>query len=75
MQASKQSIANICSHELRIYNVFDKYLKGYELIRNFGCSHPFDEWPVFYYKRTISATNSFKFIMFLYNKSCSKEIS
>ena len=36
IHASKQAIH--CKH-----NVFDKYLKGYELIRNFGCSHPFDE--------------------------------
>ena len=26
-----------------IYNVFDRYLKGIELIRNSSCSHPFDE--------------------------------
>ena len=60
---------------MRIYNVFEKYLKGIELIRNSSCRHPFDESPVFYYKRAITASHSFKFAMFLHSKSCSKEIS
>ena len=64
-----------CSHELRIYNVFDRYFKGIELIHNSGFSLPFDEWPFLYYKRTIAATHSFKFTVFLRNKSCRKEIS
>ena len=62
-------------HELRIYNVFDMYLKGIESIRNSSCSHSFDEWLFFYYKRTIKTTHSFKFTMFLQSKSSSKEIS
>ena len=31
------------SHELRIYNAFDRYLKVIELIRNLSCSHPLNE--------------------------------
>ena len=31
------------SHKLRAYNVFDRYLKGFGLISNSSCSHPFDE--------------------------------
>ena len=50
-----------CSHELRIYNVFDRYLKGIELIRNSSCSHPFDEWLFFHYNKTTAATYSFRF--------------
>ena len=49
---------------MRIYNVFDRYLKSIEIIRNSSCSNPFDEWPLFYYKITIVATPSFKFAMF-----------
>ena len=44
---------------------FEIYLKGIELIRNSSCSHLFDEWHFFYNKRTIPATNSFKFTVFL----------
>ena len=63
------------SHKLRIYNVFDRYLKGIELICNSSCSQPFDEWFFLYYKRTIAVMNSFKFTMSLQNMSFSKEIS
>ena len=62
-----QCLQSTCSHELRIYNVFGRYLKGIELIRNSSCSHPLDEWLVFYYERTIAATHSFKFTLFLHN--------
>ena len=55
------------SHKLRIHNVFDKYMKSIELICNSSCSHPVDECPFFYYKRTIAAKHSHKFTM-----SCSK---
>ena len=51
------------------------FFKGIELIRNSSCSHSFDEWLFFYYKRTIAATHSFKFTVFLQNRNCSKEIS
>ena len=34
---------NASSHKLRIHNVFDRCLKGIELICNSSCSHPFDE--------------------------------
>ena len=51
------------------------FFKGIELIRNSSCSHPFDEWLFFYYKRVIAATHSFKFTVFLQNRNCSKEIS
>ena len=44
---------------------FEIYLKGIELIRNSSCSHLFDEWHFFYNKRTIAATDSFKFTVFL----------
>ena len=47
---------------------------GIELIHKSSCSHPFDELPFFYYKRVITATHSFKFTVFLQNRSCSKEI-
>ena len=53
-----------------LINAFDKYLKSIELIRNSSCSHSLNEWPVLYYKRIIVATHSFKFTMFLHNKSC-----
>ena len=32
-------VATIHSHELRIYNVFDRYFKGIGLIRDSSCSH------------------------------------
>ena len=32
-----------CSHKLRIHNVFDRCLKGIELICDSSCSHLFDE--------------------------------
>ena len=64
-----------CSRELRICNVFDRYLKSIELIRNSSCSLPFDEWSFFNNKKTIAATHSFKFTMLLQNRSCSKEMS
>ena len=57
------------SHKLCIHNVFDKYLKSIELICNSSCSHPVDECPFFYYKRTIAAKHSHKFTM-SYSKSC-----
>ena len=41
------------SHKLHIHNVFDRYLQGAELICNSSYSHPVDECPFFYYKRTI----------------------
>ena len=47
------------------------FFKGIELIRNFSCSHQFDEWLIFYYKRAVTAADSFKFTVFLQNKSCS----
>ena len=47
---------------------------GIELIRKSSCNHPFDDVPFFYYKRTIAATHSFKFTVFLQNRNCSKEI-
>ena len=53
-----------CSHELRICNVFDRYLKGIELISNSSCSHPFDECPVFFYKKTIAATDCLNLLCF-----------
>ena len=40
-----------------------KFLLSSHFVR-IGISHPFDEWPVFYYKRTIAATHSFKFTVF-----------
>ena len=51
------------------------FFKGIELISNSSCSDPFDEWPIFYNKKTIAATHSFKFTVFLQNRNCSKEIS
>ena len=44
-----------------------------ELIHKSSCSHPFDELPFFYYKRVIAATHSFKFTVFLQNRTCSKK--
>ena len=37
------------------------YFKGSELIRRSSWSHPFDGWPFFYYKRSVTATHYFKF--------------
>ena len=38
-----------------------------------SCSHPFDEWYFFYYKRAVATTRSFKFTIFFQNRrSCSK---
>ena len=45
---------------------------GIELIHKSSCSHPFDESPFSYYKRVISATHSFKFIVLLRNRNFSK---
>ena len=42
---------------------------GIELIHNSSCSHPFDEFPFFYYKRVNAATHSFKFTVFLQNRN------
>ena len=39
-----------------------------------SCSHPFDKFPFFYYKRVIAAAHSFKFTVFLQRRNCSKEI-
>ena len=47
---------------------------GIELIHKSSCNHPFDELPFFYYKRVIAATHSFKFTVFLQNRSCGKKI-
>ena len=30
------------------------FFKDIELIRNSSCSHPFNEWPFFYYKKAIA---------------------
>ena len=40
------------------------FFRGIELIRNFSCSHPFNELPFFCYKRAIAAVHSFKFTVF-----------
>ena len=32
--------------------------------RRSSYSHPFDEWPLFYYKRAVAAKSSFKFTIF-----------
>ena len=37
------------------------YFKGSESIRRSSCSHPFDGWPFFYYKKAVTATHYFKF--------------
>ena len=37
------------------------FFKGSESIRRSSCSHPFDGWPFFYYKRAVTATHYFKF--------------
>ena len=47
---------------------------GIEFIRNSSCSHPFDEFSFFYYKRTIAARHYFKFTVFLQHRNCKKEI-
>ena len=44
------------------------FLKDIEFICNPSCSHPFDEWPFFNYKRAIAATHSFKFTVLLQQK-------
>ena len=50
--------------------------KSSKLICHSNCSHAFNEWPLFYYKRAATATHSFKFTVFFWNRrSCSKEIS
>ena len=44
------------------------------MIHKSSCSHPFDELPFLSYKRVIAATHSFKFTVFLQNRTCSKKI-
>ena len=60
----------VLSQALALIPIF----KGIELIRKSSCSHPFNELPFFYWKRAIAATRSFKFIVFLQNRNCSKEM-
>ena len=50
------------------------FLIGIELIHKSSCSHPFDDLPLFYCKRVIAASRSFKVTGFLQNRNCSKEI-
>ena len=50
----------LCFFELAIIPVF----KDTDLIRHSSCSHPFDEWSFFYYKRATAVTHSFKFTVF-----------
>ena len=50
------------------------FLIGIELIHKSSCNHPFDDLPLFYCKRVIAATHSFKFTVFFQNRNCSKEI-
>ena len=40
------------------------FFKYTELIRHSSCSHPFDQWPFFYYKRAVAGMHSFKFTVF-----------
>ena len=40
------------------------FFRGIELIRNFSCSHPFNELHFFCYKRAIAAAHSFKYTVF-----------
>ena len=51
------------------------FIKGTELIHHSNCSHSFDEWPVFYYKRAVATKHSFKFTISFQNRTCCKEIS
>ena len=50
------------------------FFVGIKLIHKSSYSHPFDELPLFYYKRVIAATNSFNFTVLLQNRNFSKEI-
>ena len=50
------------------------FLIGIELIHKSSCNHPFDDLLLFYCKRVIAATHSFKFTVFFQNRNCSKEI-
>ena len=60
-----------CVHTIYLTDIW----KVLRYIRNSSCSHAFDEWPFFHYKRTVVAVYSFKSTVFLQNKSCSKKMS
>ena len=52
------------------------FFEGIELIRKSSCSHPLHEICLFYCKRVIAATHSFRLTAaFLQSKNCSKKIS
>ena len=51
------------------------FFKGNELVRHSSCSHPFDGWSFFSYKRADAAKHSFKITVLFQNMSYSKEMS
>ena len=65
----------VFSRVLCFFETIIPVFKNIELIRHSSCSHRFNEWPFFYYKRAVAATHSFKFTGFLQNRSCSKDLS